>query len=91
MLGSKIKGLEEAEKQILDDIQTLVYSLPSGCMGFDTDVERIEMQDSKLEYSISKEAFDRRREIFNDTMDQIWGNYEKLRELGVLKIVQAHE
>lgn len=91
MLGSKIKGLEEAEKQILDDIQTLVYSLPSSCMGFDTDVERMEMQDSKLEYSISKKAFDRRREIFNDTMDQIWRNYEKLRELGVLKIVQAHE
>ena len=91
MLGSKIKGLEEAEKQILDDIQTLVYSLPSGCMGFDTDVERIEMQDSKLEYSISKEAFDRRSEFFNDTMDRIWENYEKLCELGVLKIIQDHE
>lgn len=86
----KIEGPVDGEaKQLFDDIEKQENSVRMSQIPLSR-IKQLQVSESGLECHVNQRAFEQCRKEFNKAMDQMWNDYERLRELGIV-IIQAHE
>lgn len=90
MIINQIDTSENDIKELLEDIKKQKYAIDKCRLEFDMGAERATAGRKGMEYAVSRDAFDQFRTGVNVALDEMWKDYEKLCELGAVKIVQAH-
>lgn len=86
----KIEGPVNGEaKQLFDDIEKQENSVRMAQIPL-SKLKQLRVSEYGLECYVNQKAFEQCRKEFNKAMDQMWNDYERLRELGIV-IIQAHE